>query len=309
MQQKKNSVLMDIRKRWMLHLFVWLGILFLIAFSIVSMMGLQIAFREFELKKGFASIFTGKWVGMKYMNQFVTDRKFWTLIVNTFAISLLKLIICFPAAILFAVMLSEMRGRGFKRVVQTASYLPHFVSWVIVSGILQTFFSTYNGLFSELLKQIGLELIPILSNAKYYYGLAVLSEVWKETGWGAITYLAAISGIDPSLYESAQIDGAGRMRRIWHITLAGIKDTVAIMLILTIGNMIGNANFEQALLLGNTANVAKSGILQTYIYKVGLSQGRYSYATAAGLFQSMISLILVVTANEVSRRLGAGSIY
>ncbi len=309
MQQKKNSVLMDIRKRWMLHLFVWLGILFLIAFSIVPMMGLQIAFREFELKKGFASIFTGKWVGMKYMNQFVTDRKFWTLIVNTFAISLLKLIICFPAAILFAVMLSEMRGRGFKRVVQTASYLPHFVSWVIVSGILQTFFSTYNGLFSELLKQIGLESIPILSNAKYYYGLAVFSEVWKETGWGAIIYLAAISGIDPSLYESAQIDGAGRMRRIWHITLAGIKDTVAIMLILTIGNMIGNANFEQALLLGNTANVAKSEILQTYIYKVGLSQGRYSYAAAAGLFQSMISLILVVTANEVSRRLGAGSIY
>ncbi len=305
----RHTILRDIHKRWMLHLFVWLGLLHLILFSFIPMAGIQVAFREFELKKGFESVFGGQWVGIKYMSQFVTDRKFWTLLRNTAMISILKSLINFPAAIIFAIFITEMPGKYFKRIVQTISYLPHFVSWVIVAGILQMFFSTNHGLVSELLEKMGLDPVPLLIKADYYYGLAVGSELWKGVGWGAIIYLAAIAGIDPALYESAQIDGAGRLSRVWHITLASIRDTIAIMLILNIGNMIGGANFEQSLLLGNTTNISRSEILQTYVYKMGLTQGRYSYATAAGLFQSVISLFLVVIANETSRRLGGGTLY
>jgi putative aldouronate transport system permease protein len=306
---RAHPILRDIRKRWMLHLFVWCGIGFLFVFNIIPITGLQIAFRTFNLKDGFSGFFTGEFVGLKYFQQFLGDRKFPELFRNTVLISSLKLLINFPLAIIFAVMITEMPGRKYRRVVQTVSYLPHFISWVIVSGLMFTFFSISNGLLTELLEPMGIKMPAILVKSDYYYGLAVTSELWKEMGWNAIIYLAAISGIDPALYESAQIDGAGRMKRIFHITLPSIKGTIAVLLILGVGSLMGGANFEQSLLLSNSTNISRSQIIEVYVYNQGLVAGRYSYAAAAGLFQSAISLFLVLSANWFSRRFLEVSLY
>ena len=302
-RQKSHSILRDIRRRPMLHIFVWLGLLFLIVFSIVPMTGIQIAFREFKLKDGFIGIYTDEWVGLKYFRQFINDRKFETILRNTVSISLLKLVVNFPLAIVFAIMLTEMPTRKFKRIVQTVSYLPHFISWVVVSGIAYAFFSTSQGMLPEVLGRLNVQMPSILTEPEYYYGLATLSELWKEMGWSAIIYLAAITGIDPSLYESAQIDGAGRLKRIWHVTLPGIKGTVAVLLIMGVGSLMGGANMEQSMLLGNATNIS------LHVYNQGLTGGRYSYSAAASLFQSVISLILVLLANGFSRKVLKESLF
>ena len=304
-----HPILRDIRKRWMLHIFIWCGLAYLILFHLIPISGLQMAFKTFKLKDGFQGIFQGEFVGFQYFKEFLEDRKFSVLLRNTIVISVLKLIVNFPIAIVFAIMLSEMPGTRFKRIVQTVSYLPHFISWVIVSGVLFTFFSTSNGLLSDIAKQLGLEMPAVLVKSDYYYGLAVFSELWKEIGWNAIIYLAAISGIDPTLYESAQIDGAGRLRRIWNITLPSIKGTIAVLLVLGVGGLMGGANFEQSLLLGNSTNMARSEIIEVYVYTQGLGSGRYSYAAAAGLFQSIISMALVLGANSMSKRFLDTSLY
>lgn len=308
-RQKSHSILRDIRRRPMLHIFVWLGLLFLIVFSIVPMTGIQIAFREFKLKDGFIGIYTDEWVGLKYFRQFINDRKFETILRNTVSISLLKQVVNFPLAIVFAIMLTEMPTRKFKRIVQTVSYLPHFISWVVVSGIAYAFFSTSQGMLPEVLGRLNVQMPSILTEPEYYYGLATLSELWKEMGWSAIIYLAAITGIDPSLYESAQIDGAGRLKRIWHVTLPGIKGTVAVLLIMGVGSLMGGANMEQSMLLGNATNISRSEIIELHVYNQGLTGGRYSYSAAASLFQSVISLILVLLANGFSRKVLKESLF
>ena len=300
---KQRTIIKDIKRRPLLHLFVWMGLVYLIVFHLVPMVGVQIAFRDFKLKGGFYGIFHDTWVGFKHFSEFLGDRKFPNLLRNTLSISVLKLLVNFPMAILFAIMITEMPGKKYKRVVQTISYLPHFISWVIVSGMLFSFFSTSSGLISEIVRSLGGEMPAFLVKADYYYGLAVFSELWKEIGWNAIIYLAAIAGIDQTLYESAEIDGAGRIRRIVSITLPSIKGTIAVLLILAVGGLMGGANFEQSLLLGNSTNLPHSEIIEVYVYNQGLGSGRYSYAAAAGLFQSVISLLLVLSANAFSKRM------
>lgn len=308
--QSKNQTMRIFKKQFTLHCFIFIGLIFLIMFSIIPMVGVIISFKDYSIKTGIAGIFTSDFVGLKHFSAFINDRKFATLMRNTLVISILKFLFSFPLPILFAIMISEMPGNIYKRIVQTASYLPHFISWIIVSGVLFAFFSTNIGVFNEVMVNLGIikEPIPVLMNADYYYGLAVTSEIWKETGWGAIIYLAAISGIDPSLYESAQIDGAGRIKRIVHITLPCIKGTIAVLLVLAMGSLFGG-NFDQAMLLGNSMNITRSEILEVFIYKSGLSQGRYSFATAVGLFQSVISFILVITTNNISKKVSGTSLF
>ncbi len=299
-----------LKKQLPLQMFVWVGLVFLLLFAIIPMLGVVVAFKEYNIKTGFWGMFTAPFVGLKHFITFVNDRKFGDLMRNTVGLSTLKLLISFPLPILFAVMITEMRGNAYKRLVQTASYLPHFISWTIVAGILHSFFSTSTGMVNDLLTNWGLikEPLPIMISADYYYGLAVWSEVWKEMGWSAIIYLAAISGIDPALYESAQIDGAGRLKRIWYVTLPCIQGTIAVLLILAIGGLFG-ANFDQAMLLGNTMNIARSQVIDVFVYKAGLAQERYDFAAAAGLFQSMVSLMLVIGANGASRKLTGASLF
>lgn len=306
----KSVTLKTLKKQLPMHIFVWMGFVFLVLFSIIPMLGIIIAFKDYSIKAGFAGIFTSPFVGLKHFIDFIGNRKFDVLVRNTVYISALKLFFSFPMPIMFAIMITEMRGTRYKRLVQTASYLPHFISWTIVAGILQALFSTNIGMVNDLLLSLGFidTPIPLLIEPDLYYLLAVASEIWKETGWSAIIYMAAISGIDSGLYESAQIDGAGRLKRIWHITLPSIRGTISVLLILAVGNLF-SGNFDQSMLLGNNMNVARSEIIEVYVYKQGLSRGRYSYATAAGLFQSVLSFALVLLCNKLSKKLSGASLF
>lgn len=295
------------KKQLPLQLFVLSGILYLIVFNFVPMFGIVMAFKNYDITMGIGGIFTSDWVGLKYFKEFVSDYQFSTLMKNTIGISLLKLVFTFPVPIIFAIMLNDIRCLPFKKIVQTCSYLPHFISWVIISGIASQFFAT-SGIINNVLLALGWIEQPIsfLSGAKYYWGLAIGLDVWKEMGWWTIVFLAAIVGVSQDMYEAAKIDGAGRLQRTWYITLPAIKPTIVVVLILALGNLFGGglsgSNFEQSYLLGNTMNSSASTILQTYVFDVGLALGRYSYATAVGLVQSLVSLILVFLSNYLSKK-------
>ncbi len=310
----KHGKLYQLKKQLPLQMFVWAGIAYLLIFHVIPMFGIIIGFKDYNITSGIKGIFTSEWVGLKYFKEFITDYKFPNLLRNTVGISVLKLIFSFPVPIMFAVMLHEMRGKKFKRVVQTCSYLPHFISWVIIAGLSFQMFSSTGVVNTALGLLPGFkEPIRFLTQENLYWGVAVFLDVWKETGWGAIVFLAAISGIGRDLYEAAEIDGAGRMQRIWNITLPCIKGTIVIVLIMTMGNLfgggLGGSNFEQSYLLGNDVNKSASEIIQTYTFEVGLKNGRYSYATAVGLIQSMVSLILIFISNFVSKKISGAGLF
>lgn len=301
------------RKQRMLQVFVLAGILYLFVFNYIPMVGLLMGFKDYNIVDGIWGIFTSPWVGLKYFKEFVEDINFPTLIKNTVGISLLKLVFTFPIPIIFAIMLNEMKSVKFKKLVQTCSYLPHFISWVIISGISFRFLSS-SGIINTLLLKLGIvkEAVPFLNSASHYWGLAVFLDVWKETGWWTIIFLAAVVGVNNDLNEAAAIDGAGRLKRIWHITLPCIKPTIITVLILALGNLFGGglsgSNFEQSYLLGNAMNKEASDIIQTYVFTVGLSQGRYAYATAVGLIQSVISIILIFGSNKIAKKISGDSL-
>ncbi len=309
-----RRLLREIWKQRSLQMFALIGMAFLFVFSYLPMFGVLIAFKNYSITSGVIGIITSKWVGWKYFLQLINDYKFKTIIYNTVIISVTKLLFTFPLPILLALVLNEVKNKPIKRVVQTVSYLPYFISWVIVSGFCQIFL-TRNGVVNSVAMSLGLtsQEIPFLTSSKLFLPLVVLSSCWKDMGWWAIVFLAAIAGIDPSLYEAAEIDGAGRLRRIWHVTMPGIAGTVTIVLILALGNLFGGglsgSNFEQSYLLGNPGNIDASEIIQTYVVRVGLSNGRYSYAAAAGLMQSVISIILVYASNLASRKISGESLF
>ena len=286
-------------------------IILLLIFSYIPMYGLLMAFQKYKLGDlpGFS-----QWVGLEHFKMLFDSPGFLNIMRNTFAISLLKLVINFPMAIIFAILLNEAYGKHIKRVVQTVSYLPHFVSMVVVSGLVFDFLSIDGGMLNNILQKLNIIDSPItfMAQPKYFWGITVLTDLWKELGWSAIIYIAAMASIDPELYQAADIDGAGRLRKIWHITLSGIKPTIIILLILTISNLL-SAGFEQILLLtNNLANTTVkdvSEVLDTYVYRVGIQQMRYSYATAAGLFKSIVSVALLTIANYVARFLGEDSLW
>lgn len=303
------------KQQKMLHLFVGLGMIFLLIFSYTPMFGIIMAFKDYSISSGIKGIFTSEWVGLKYFDEFVNDYQFGTIVRNTLMLSLLKVIFTFPAPIIFAIMLNEVKHMAIKRLVQTVSYLPHFISWVVVVSLAFFFLSADVGLVNKALLGLGLidKQLDILTNANYFWGLAVGSAMWKEMGWWTIIFLAAITGINPALYEAAQIDGAGRLARIRHITIPGMKGTIIVVLILTIGSILGGglvgSNFEQAYLLGNTINNPTSEIVQTYAFKVGLRDGRFSYAAAIDLIQSVISVLLIFSSNYIAKRKSESSLF
>lgn len=309
----KSSNLREFGKQKLLQTFALLGMAYLMIFSYIPMFGIIMAFKDYTINKGIGGIFSSKFVGFKYFIEFFSDYKFGLLLQNTLCISILKIIFTFPIPILFAIFLNEVRSHTFKKIIQTASYLPHFISWVVVSGFIFTFLSSNGGVINSILLSAGLIKDPVqfLTTPEYFWGLAVISDIWKEMGWWAIIFMAAIAGIDQTQYEAAYIDGAGRMARIWYITLPGIKGTITVILILALGNLLGGglsgSSFEQSYLLGNAMNISKSEIIQTYVFKVGLSDGRYAYATAVGLLQSVISVLLIYSSNIFSKKItGAG---
>ena len=301
------------RQRYM-QIFALSGIVFILIFNYIPMFGILIAFKNYRISAGLIGIFTSEWVGTKYFTEFFTDYNSMNIIRNTIVMSVTKLVFTFPLPILLALMLNEIKISAVKRITQTISYLPYFISWVIVAGFSQLFLQA-NGVINSVMMNLGWTTnnIPFQTMPKYFLPVVVITSIWKDMGWWTIIFLASITSIDPTLYEAANIDGAGRLQRIRHITFPGIQSTITVVLILALGNLLGGglsgSNFEQAYLLGTTGNNDVSEIIQTYVMKVGLSKQRYSYAAAVGLMQSLVSVILVLTSNFFSKKISGEGLF
>jgi putative aldouronate transport system permease protein len=297
---KWQLLLREIRKNKSVYAFVIPGLLLVILFRYYPLYFLQIAFRNYRPTRALS---LSEWEGLRYFEQLVTSPGFWRAFRNTLIISAYRVAAGFPVPIIFALLLNEMRARTFKRFTQTIIYLPHFISWVVIASILINLTSVQGGLFNEIRALFGLEARMYMADKSTFRGILVLSGIWKEAGWGTIIYLATISRINPELYESATIDGANRLQGMLYITLPGISEVIVILLVLNIGNFI-YAGFEQILVMQNNYVLEVSDVLSTYVYRTGLLNNRYSYASAAGLFRSVIATVLVVGANMTARRFG-----
>jgi putative aldouronate transport system permease protein len=270
----------------------------LLVFNYYPMYGATLAFKDYRYNLG---ILGSPWVGLKHFRTFISSLEFWDVIRNTLVISGLKILLSFPAPIILALLLNELWFPRFKRAIQTMSYLPNFVSWVVVVSLMTVVFSPYGGIVNNIRNHLNLESIFFLGEERFFYPLVVFSDIWKGAGWGSIIYLSALSGINPELYESAYLDGAGRLACTWYITLPGIKTTIGIMFIFAIGGIL-NAGFDQILLLQQPANMLISEILDTFTLKTGLNYGKFEYASAIGLFKSAFSFALVLITNWTAKR-------
>ncbi len=282
-------------------------IIYVIIFTYVPIWGWIIAFLDY--KPG-GQILKSKFVGLKYFMEMFTSESFYLALRNTLVLSILNLVLGTVIAVVFAILLNELRSMAFKRTVQTISYLPHFVSWVVVAGIFGRLLAIDNGTINELLMKLNIISEPIAFQMKgnWYWGIVTFANIWKETGWNAIIYIAVLVTINVELYEAATADGANRLRRIWHISLPGIKNTIVIMVVLQSGWLLG-IGFEQAILMGNNAVLQYSDVLATYVMRYGIQMGRFSFATAAGIFQSLVGLILVFTANRLAKKISNTQIF
>lgn len=293
------------RDRW-LYLLLIVPVIYFIIFKYIPMYGVVIAFKDYNLFKGIAD---SEWVGLDVFRKIFMMKDFIRAVRNTLMLNILGLLIGFPVPVMIAIMLSEIQLPLYKRVTQTLLYLPHFISWVIIAGMAYQLFSTSTGIINTMITSLsGREPIPFLTTPRLWVAIYVGTGIWQGMGWGAILYLAAIAGINPELYEAALVDGCGRMRRIWHITLPGIRPTISILLILNLGRFM-NIGFEQPYTMGNLLVNDVSDVLSTFVYRVGIKSGLFSIATAVGLFRSVIGLILLVTSNQISKRLGESGIW
>lgn len=294
----------DLRRDWQLYALAILPVVFLVVFRYVPMLGNVIAFRRF--RPG-GSIFGEEWVGLRYVRMFIQDPSFWHVFANTAILGGLTMVVTFPLPIVLSLMINEVRRSHFKKVVQSITYLPHFLSVVIVAGMTIQLLST-TGTANQLITAFGGDAIPFLQRPEWFRTVYVGTEVWQTVGWGTILYLAALTTVDDSLYEAASIDGASRLRQTWHVTLPGIRPTMITLLILNIGTFLA-VGFEKVLLLYNPLTYSTADVISTYLYRVGLMSNNLSYAAAIGLFQAVIGLAMVMTANGVSRRLVGTSLW
>ncbi|TDQ37189.1 carbohydrate ABC transporter membrane protein 1 (CUT1 family) [Aureibacillus halotolerans] len=295
----KKSFLYPYWKNKYLTILLLPTLLFFALFHYGPLYGLQIAFKEYNF---FDGIWGSAWVGMQHFERLFEMQSFWEVFRNTIIISFYKFLFGFPAPIIFALLLNELRHAIFKRVVQTISYFPHFVSWVILAGIFTVFLSPSMGPINIVLKAIGLDPIYFLADTSWFRTVLVSTEVWKDLGWGTIIYLAALSGVNTELYEVAKVDGANRFQRVWHVTLPALVPVITIMMVLSIGKLI-NDDFDQVFNLYNPAVYSVGDVLSTYTYRQGLVEMQYSFATAVGLFKNLIALVMVLSANWVANRL------
>lgn len=286
-----------LRRDWQLYSLAVLPLLFFLVFRYLPMIGNVIAFRRFEPG---GSILGEEWVGLRYVRMFLTDPTFWQVFRNTLWLGGLTLLFCFPVPIVLALLLNEVRRRALKRFVQSVSYLPHFLSIVIVAGITLQMLAT-DGPVNHILSRLGHDPIRFIQEPEWFRTIYVGSEIWQTAGWGTILYLAALTTIDEDLYEAARIDGASRWRQIWHVTLPGIRPTMITLLILNIGTFMA-VGFEKILLLYNPLTYPTADVISTYLYRTGVESNSFSYAAAIGLFEAVIGLVLITSANQLSRR-------
>ncbi|MCX7656246.1 MAG: ABC transporter permease subunit [Treponemataceae bacterium] len=288
-----------------LYLMLIPGITFYFIFKYIPLYGILMAFKDYNFMIG---VFKSPWVGINVFKEVFRDSEFWRALVNTIRLNVLSLCITFPLPILFALLLNELNNEVYKKTIQSISYLPHFISWVILYGLILSFTAKETGLINVFLRKIGTQEIAFLGNEFWWTVVYILSGIWKDIGWAAIIYLAALSTIDPALYEAASIDGANRLHKMWYITLPGIKGTIVVILILQIGKIM-TIGFEQPYLLGNALVARVSTVLSTFIYERGLLQAQFSFTTAVGLIQSIVNFVFLLGADYVARFLGEKGIF
>ena len=294
----------DLQKNYELYLFLVPAVVSVFIFSYLPMYGIQIAFKDFKPAKG---ILGSKWVGLKWFERFFSGYQFTEVLSNTVLLSVLLLICSFPIPILFALIVNQYKEGKFRRLLQTVSYAPHFISTVVMVGMVLLFLSPSSGLYGTIVRLLEGDPKNIMGDAGMFRPIYILSDIWQHTGWDSIIYLAALSAINQDLYDAANVDGAGRMKKIWYIELPALKETSIILLILRLGNIM-SMGFEKAYLMQNNLNLATSEIIATYVYKVGLTgTPQYSYSAAIGVFNAVINVILIITFNKISKKVsGAG---
>lgn len=302
-----RRAILQIRRGWQLYLLLALPLTYLIIFKYVPMYGAQIAFRKYVTSQG---IWGSEWVGFANFERFFDSYLFWRLIQNTLFLSLYQLIAGFPLPILLALSLNQVRQRYFQKTVQMVTYAPHFISVVVLVGMIMQFLDPRIGIVNQLLQLVGIGPINFMGDARYFRSVYVWSGIWQHTGFGCIIYLAVLTTIDPALHEAAVMDGANRLQRIWHIDIPGILPVAIILLILNTGQML-DIGFEKVLLMQNPLNIRTAEVIDTYVYRVGLASQvlDFSYATAIGLFKSIVSLVLLVAINRLARQLGQQSLW
>jgi putative aldouronate transport system permease protein len=287
-----------------LYLMLILPVSYFLIFKYGPLFGLVIAFKNFNIMKGFLG---SEWVGLKYFREFLTEPYFWLLIKNTLLMNLYMILFAFPAPIILALLFNEIKGVMIKKLAQTVSYLPHFLSTVVISGMLITFLS-HEGLINQIMVWMGQEPLQFLYLPQWFRTIYISSEIWQGVGWGSIIYLAALTAIDPQLYEAAMMDGAGRWRKMIHVTIPGIIPIITIMFLLNIGNIL-SIGFEKILLLYTGATYETADVISTYVYRRGLLGSDFSFTTAIELSQSVINLIFIVSANWLVRKLNGTSLW
>lgn len=293
------------RSSYQLYLFILPALGFIILFQYGPMYGLQIAFKDFNGLKG---IWGSPWVGLKHFVRFLNSPSFWQILGNTVGVSLYELVVGFPVPIILALSLNEVQHRGFKKTVQMVTYTPHFISVVVIAGMLYLFLNQSRGLVNHLISAVGFERISFLTEPAWFKTIYVFSNIWQHAGFGSIIYMAALSGVDPQLVDAATIDGATRLQRIRHVNVPVIAPTITVLLILRCGQLL-RVGFQKILLLQNPLNQSSSDIIQTYVYRVGLLGGQFSYTTAIGMFNSVMNFLLLITVNEIARRTRESSLW
>lgn len=300
-----QKLLKDMWRDRFLYLLMTPFIIWFLVFSYKPMIGLQIAFKDFSPFQGIAG---SPWIGLDHFREFMGNSYFLRVLKNTVIINLYSLIICFPAPIILAILINEVRHTKYKKIVQTLTYLPHFVSIVVIAGIITTFLSPGSGIVNIMLEKMGLEKIYFLIKPEYFRGIFTGMNLWKDTGFSSIVFLSAIAGIDEGLYEAAKIDGASKFQQIMNVTIPSILPTIVIMLIMKIGSLL-SVGYEAIILLYQPSTYETADVISTYVYRSGMIDGRYDFATAVGLFNGVIALILVFGANRLSRRLTQTSLW
>lgn len=307
-RMSKEKVKVYLKRYWQLYLLLLPPIAYLIIFKYAPMAYVQIAFKKYSIVE---SIWKQPWAknhGFEYFIKAFSNRDFHYALKNTIVLNLLDLVLGFPAPIVFALVLNELCFKNFKRVVQTVAYMPHFLSWVIISSMALQLFAPNAGLVNMVIKDMGGEAIPFLNEPRHWVGTYIGLGIWQSFGWNSIIYLAAIAGINPELYEAASVDGAGRFRKMWHITLPGIKPTIVVLLIMALGNILGSS-FDRPFAMQNTLVMQVADVISTYVYRTGIKGLQFSLTTAVGLFQSVVGVFFLLLANWISRRLGERGIW
>ncbi|MFD0696319.1 ABC transporter permease [Paenibacillus sp. GCM10027628] len=302
---RRSSLLKSIGSRYDLYLMLLVPIVWYLVFNYGPMYGLQIAFKNFSPAKG---ILGSKWVGLEHFERFVGSYYFWRLLWNTISINLFSLLFAFPVPVFLALLVNEIRNKAFSKLVQNITYIPHFISVVVMVGMLMLFLSPRGGPVNTIIEAFGGAPVRFLDSAAWFKTIFIGSNIWQNMGWQSIIYIAALSGVNPQLYEAAKMDGASRLRRIWHVSVPGILPVIVILLILDIGHFM-NIGFEKILLMQNDLNSESSDVISTFVYSTGILKGEYSYTAAIGLFNSIVNLALLVLVNRFARKKAETSLW